>query len=177
MSRLNCVRQKWSTILFPSVLYPPPPPPSIYIRLRVHLAGCCVQLCVGSLGRFVEAKSGAHSIMVFSRWLRSFCFEKPLFPSTFPPGVISFSVFMSKGHTVTIFLMFFCFFFPPVLCFLFVARPPPPLPLLWQGYDVAVIAALRKKRKLERQIVLIKDSEAHFLFASGVSQFLGEREV
>lgn len=83
---------------------------------------------------------------------------------------------MSKGHTVTIFLMFF-FFFPPVLCFLFLSLVHPPLPLLWQGYDVAVIAALRKKRKPERQIVLIKDSEAHFLFASGVSQFLGEREV
>lgn len=82
---------------------------------------------------------------------------------------------MSKGHTVTIFLMFF--FFPPVLCFLFLSLVHPPLPLLWQGYDVAVIAALRKKRKPERQIVLIKDSEAHFLFASGVSQFLGEREV
>lgn len=82
---------------------------------------------------------------------------------------------MSKGHTVTIFLMFF---FSPVLCFLFLSLVhPPPLPLLWQGYDVAVIAALRKKRKPERQIVLIKDSEAHFLFASGVSRFLGEREV
>lgn len=84
---------------------------------------------------------------------------------------------MSKGHTVTIFLMFFFFFSSRFVFSVFVARPPPPLPLLWQGYDVAVIAALRKKRKPERQIVLIKDSEAHFLFASGVSQFLGEREV
>lgn len=83
---------------------------------------------------------------------------------------------MSKGHTVTIFLMFF-FFFLPFCVFCFCRSSTPPLPLLWQGYDVAVIAALRKKRKPERQIVLIKDSEAHFLFASGVSQFLGEREV
>lgn len=112
--------------------------------------------------------------MVFSRWLCSFYFEKLLFPSTFSSrGHFLFGIYEQRAHSHHLPHVFFS---SPGLCFLFVARPPP-LPRLWQGYDVAVIAALRKKRKLERQIVLIKDSEAHFLFASGVSQFLGEREV